>query len=629
MSYKDIFLKLFKASKLKNPEDDGNINKVWSMFQEDNFTIEKSFIDQDIFTMEQKNSFKREFPTDGQFGKLMRALEQNIIFDDDKVWREMFFATRNKNCKSLRPGKLKVKVAGREESLGIDELETRMMEDIPDLFNTQVNVPQVPEFSENKEELILKLEQDFEKIQRTYQSEENKKEKLQALKSSTAATLLAKHHADDAEILVQKAIIEIGQKYDIPMVVLRGVKTYEFIGKYLEPLGLKLSKLKSLFGNSEKSHEAEAENDVIAFALTEKGVRIILIEVKTSELECPWTRDHLTTKSPKSKSTANQQVQRSLLRLCELIPDIPIQSNVEILMRLAFPFTEEIPNTKDKDYILTKSEFETESRLLELLGMSSTGRSRHSSEDEKEFYKRIVARYIGAASCIPMKRSVEAVHQTRSNLTYERSLSENSVRSVLEEDNTEDVSGDLDIREIILADKLMKDIKDALKNGRFKAIFKKRHPTIPIDNLKLASERRCKFPFQSKNGDFPIFGWEVLRGCVRALDVDTWHQGAEAVIEMIEDLKMKAVIDGRELDSQSLLGIIKDQLECCDICKGVDALKARGKMENKRIVLTEDHDILQAIELLDDHEGFKSLKNKLTKIFHFDIMDEKVQTLLR
>ena len=252
MSYKDIFLKLFKASKLKNPEDDGNINKVWSMFQEDNFTIEKSFIDQDIFTMEQKNSFKREFPTDGQFGKLMRALEQNIIFDDDKVWREMFFATRNKNCKSLRPGKLKVKVAGREESLGIDELETRMMEDIPDLFNTQVNVPQVPEFSENKEELILKLEQDFEKIQRTYQSEENKKEKLQALKSSTAATLLAKHHADDAEILVQKAIIEIGQKYDIPMVVLRGVKTYEFIGKYLEPLGLKLSKLKSLFGNSEK-----------------------------------------------------------------------------------------------------------------------------------------------------------------------------------------------------------------------------------------------------------------------------------------------------------------------------------------------------------------------------------------
>ena len=58
MSYKDIFLKLFKASKLKNPEDDGNINKVWSMFQEDNFTIEKSFIDQDIFTMEQKNSFK-------------------------------------------------------------------------------------------------------------------------------------------------------------------------------------------------------------------------------------------------------------------------------------------------------------------------------------------------------------------------------------------------------------------------------------------------------------------------------------------------------------------------------------------------------------------------------------------
>ena len=44
--------------------------------------------------------------------------------------------------------------------------------------------------------------------------------------------MLAKHHADDAELLVQKAIIEIGQKYDIPMVVLRGVRTYEFIGKY-------------------------------------------------------------------------------------------------------------------------------------------------------------------------------------------------------------------------------------------------------------------------------------------------------------------------------------------------------------------------------------------------------------
>ena len=56
MSYKDVFLKLFNAN--KPPEDDDEFNDVWSLFHKDNFSVDESFIDQDIFSEEQNDFFK-------------------------------------------------------------------------------------------------------------------------------------------------------------------------------------------------------------------------------------------------------------------------------------------------------------------------------------------------------------------------------------------------------------------------------------------------------------------------------------------------------------------------------------------------------------------------------------------
>merc|ERR1719411_2090973 len=75
------------------------------------------------------------------------------------------------------------------------------------------------------------------------------------------------------------------------MVVLRGIKSGEHIGRHLERFGITLTKLKSLLSpdkekNKEKSDEVE--HDVLVLAYHKNTVHVTFVQVKTSEYSTPW-----------------------------------------------------------------------------------------------------------------------------------------------------------------------------------------------------------------------------------------------------------------------------------------------------------------------------------------------------
>ena len=81
---------------------------------------------------------------------------------------------------------------------------------------------------------------------------------------------------------MQTKIYEAARREKVPMVVLRGIKTAEHIGRHLERFGITLTTLKSLLSpergkNKEKSDEVE--HDVLVLAYYNNTVHVSFIQV--------------------------------------------------------------------------------------------------------------------------------------------------------------------------------------------------------------------------------------------------------------------------------------------------------------------------------------------------------------
>ena len=101
---------------------------------------------------------------------------------------------------------------------------------------------------------------------------------LDDIKKSQDHELLDSRQAVYAENLVQQAIKKAAEKFDIPMTILCGVKTFHDIGKPLADLGITLSPLKS-FKSAGHEGSQEVETDITAVALTPTGPVISCVEV--------------------------------------------------------------------------------------------------------------------------------------------------------------------------------------------------------------------------------------------------------------------------------------------------------------------------------------------------------------
>ena len=169
----------------------------------------------------------------------------------------MILHTRDKACKPIdRARKSRVRLQGdADHEVCIDDIERRLIEELPDLFISQQCVPEVITFDQDKNYLIRKLKQRYDEI-----SDSDDKKLL--LAKSDLAKCLQRHVAEEAEAAVRTKIYEAARREKVPMVVLGGVKTAEHVGSHLEQFGISLTKLKSLL-NPSKSEATLSSSSVL------------------------------------------------------------------------------------------------------------------------------------------------------------------------------------------------------------------------------------------------------------------------------------------------------------------------------------------------------------------------------
>ena len=98
------------------------------------------------------------------------------------------------------------------------------------------------------------------------------------------ATQAQNHVAAEAEAVVQTKIYEAARRENVPMVVLRGIKTAEHIGRHLERFGITLTKLKSLLSPDKEKYKEksdEVEHDVLVLAYHNNIVHVTFVQVRS------------------------------------------------------------------------------------------------------------------------------------------------------------------------------------------------------------------------------------------------------------------------------------------------------------------------------------------------------------
>ena len=125
----------------------------------------------------------------------------------------------------------------------LSELDSNVIQDYGDILHSQTAIPETIHFENNKELLKAELKKSFED-QTKGKSEQEIKKLLSKIKKSSDAQQLKSIQSQEAEFYVQEQLLKLGQEKNLPMVILRGVKTFQDIGRHLLVYGIELSKLR-------------------------------------------------------------------------------------------------------------------------------------------------------------------------------------------------------------------------------------------------------------------------------------------------------------------------------------------------------------------------------------------------
>ena len=273
--YQDLFRKL--SDNVKNEDIE-----MWQPFKKEKFTIEPAFIEK--ISDENQRKFLANLLNEKPEEQISKLLENDSLFDEE-FWQKLILATRDKTCKPVDRGKTsRVRLQGhKDHEVTLEDLEGKLLEDLPDLFQSQLCVPEVITFDQDKNDLVRNLKQQHDEIN---QSPDNKqrKERIEELKRSHQAQCFQSHVAAEAEAVVQTKIYEAARREKVPMVVLRGIKSAEHIGRHLERFGITLTKLKSLLSPERekiKEKSDEVEHDVLVLAYHNNTVHVTFVQVRS------------------------------------------------------------------------------------------------------------------------------------------------------------------------------------------------------------------------------------------------------------------------------------------------------------------------------------------------------------
>ena len=239
--FKELFKKLFDAS-------DGEKSKspIWSEFRKENLTVTSlretlSNIKDDISC---KNDILSKFENIDSALGLLEAFHK----EDEKFWENLFLILRDIGCEKISIKKdrvISVMCAGEKREVAFEDLNSRILTDYGDILNTQTAIPEGVLYEEDKRILMSYLKSLYDKLGKD-KSEEECKSILLTIQQSPEAKRIKDMQSLEAEILVQNKMIELGKSKDIAMATFRGIKTYGYLGRFLEGFGVQFSKLRSV-----------------------------------------------------------------------------------------------------------------------------------------------------------------------------------------------------------------------------------------------------------------------------------------------------------------------------------------------------------------------------------------------
>ena len=211
---------------------------------------------------------------------------------DDNFWRLLFTAIRDREVDVISEEKrIPILEGGQTKHMSMTNIEQKFNLENPDLLTAQKAVPDQmihddlidAHFNTKsvRESLKRSYDERFFEAKKTIAEEHPKLtnelvEKQAAAQAKTEtkelreAKLLQHRVAMMAEDEVQKSILAAMREFGIPVYVLRGVNTYDNIGKFLERFDIKMSMLKA-FKSGDSKGTLECEHDIGIFALPPSG----------------------------------------------------------------------------------------------------------------------------------------------------------------------------------------------------------------------------------------------------------------------------------------------------------------------------------------------------------------------
>ena len=303
-TWKKLFFLLFD-----NLVPDDELPDMWTHFKKDN--LQRSVIMAAIESVKdniqenEREELERVFSekSDSDAAQLLCLMKECAELKD-KTWHRLFTAIRDRVSRpNSSDNKVPIVEGGRTRLMSLQDIEKKLILEDPDIFTSQTSVPDQmihedlidAQFNTTavRDSLKKSFENKLSSLKTTLAvdnpkwktSEIEKQAAAQAkkeTKNSKEAVLLRQRVALMAEQKVQKHIERVMKEYNIPALVLRGVRTYEDIGKFLESFGIKVSPLKAFKHGDVNWTSTECEHDIVTMALLPTGPHVYFTQVTQS-----------------------------------------------------------------------------------------------------------------------------------------------------------------------------------------------------------------------------------------------------------------------------------------------------------------------------------------------------------
>ena len=225
-----MFKELVRRLVLSNKSDDHS--EIWNAFCKENISHE----------IVSRNTSFRQYTLPENESDILK--NENL---PEEFWQKLFLGLRDQGCKNVTietEQVVNIRIAGIERELTLENLDQNVLEDYGDLLTTQTAIPDIMIPQDDKSLLKDELREKYENLKRKHDNEQARKAFFSTLINSPEAKRLQNLQSQEAEFYVQDQLIKLWRKLNIPGVILRGVQTYENVGRHLSEFGIKLSKLR-------------------------------------------------------------------------------------------------------------------------------------------------------------------------------------------------------------------------------------------------------------------------------------------------------------------------------------------------------------------------------------------------